>query len=253
MISGILRRMSAAEAPSRASMAVRMSRSSMPATEIPSVVVAIPVTLLTAAASASRWCGPARRSSVPSISKRIKALGGTRDTSSNIRLWHTCSGLPLSADCGESDVNRAGRESIIYGRSASPGRSLFQSGEEQPRRGQSRGSPRACALCPLFAIRNRDDAGAGAALRVSSHDYEFLLGIWRHGAQRFFAPMFQNQRDRFTKVRYAFFTRLALTVSPRYLCAIGDIPRAVLFDNCRELIAHGPILALPQRCKLPGR
>src|SRR5690349_13480530 len=232
MISGILRRMSAAEAPS--------------------VVVAIPVTLLTAAASASRWCGPARRSSVPSISKRIKALGGTRDTSSNIRLWHTCSGLPLSADCGES-VNRAGRESIIYGRSASPGRSLFQSGEEQPRRGQSRGSPRACALCPLFAIRNRDDAGAGAALRVSSHDYEFLLGIWRHGAQRFFAPMFQNQRDRFTKVRYAFFTRLALTVSPRYLCAIGDIPRAVLFDNCRELIAHGPILALPQRCKLPGR
>ena len=141
--------------------------------------------------------------------------------------------------------------SIICGRSASPGRSLFPSGEERPRRGQSGGSPRACALYPLFAIRNRDDAGAGAALRVSSHDYEFLLGIWRHGAQRFFAPMFQNQRDRFAKVRDAFFTRLALTVSPRHLCAISDIPRAVLFDNCRELIAHGPILALPRHINSP--
>ena len=110
-----------------------------------------------------------------------------------------------------------------------------------------------CSLLYLpFAIRNRDDAGAGAALCISSHDYEFLLGIWRHGAQRFFASMFQNQRDRFTKVRDAFFARLALTVSPRHLCAIGDILRAALFDNCRELIAHGPILALPQRCKLPA-
>src|SRR5271163_1133381 len=37
---------------------------------MPSVVVLRPVTRRTASASASRWCGPARRTRVPSISKR---------------------------------------------------------------------------------------------------------------------------------------------------------------------------------------
>lgn len=151
----------------------------------------------------------------------------------------------------EDDVSLAGRESIVCGRSASPGRSLFQSVGERPRRDQSGGFPRACVLCLLFAGCNHDDAGAGAALRVSSDDYEFLMRVWGHGAQRFFAPMFQNQRDRFAKVRDAVFTRAALTVGSRHLCAICDKPRAILFDNRRELVAHGSILALCLNTALP--
>ena len=59
--------------PARRIMVARMTGSSMPCTGMPSVVVSRPVTRRMPAASASRWCGPARRVRVPSISKRTSA------------------------------------------------------------------------------------------------------------------------------------------------------------------------------------
>src|SRR5581483_7302221 len=50
----------------------------------------------------------------------------------------------------------------------------------------------------------------------------------------------------FAEIGDTFFVRLALTIGAGHLCTICDIPRAVLFDNCRELVAHGSILAPPQ-------
>src|ERR1039457_5881580 len=71
------RRMEAGDEPTLRSMRVGMSGSSMPWTGMPSVLVSRPVTRRTASTSAWRWCGPARRTRVPSMSKRTRAgVGG---------------------------------------------------------------------------------------------------------------------------------------------------------------------------------
>ena len=58
--------------------------------------------------------------------------------------------------------------------------------------------------------------------------------------------MFKNQCNRLTKVRQTFFTRLALTVSTGHFGAVRDIPRTILLDYRRELVAHSFILPPPQ-------
>jgi hypothetical protein len=55
--------------------------------------------------------------------------------------------------------------------------------------------------------------------------------------------MLQDQRNGFAKVREAFLPRFALAVSARNFGAIGDMPRAVLFDDSGEFIVHVVILA----------
>jgi hypothetical protein len=54
--------------------------------------------------------------------------------------------------------------------------------------------------------------------------------------------MFQNESDRLAEIRQALFTRLALTVGPRHLSTVRDVPWAITLDNRRELVAHDPIL-----------
>jgi len=56
--------------------------------------------------------------------------------------------------------------------------------------------------------------------------------------------MFEDQRDRFTKVSEALFARFALAVCAGDFGAIGDAPWAVLLDYCGELVAHMLIVAL---------
>ena len=58
--------------------------------------------------------------------------------------------------------------------------------------------------------------------------------------------MFKDQCNRLAKVRQAFFTRLALTISAGYFGAVRDIQWTVLLDDRRELVAHVHILPLPQ-------
>jgi hypothetical protein len=58
--------------------------------------------------------------------------------------------------------------------------------------------------------------------------------------------VFENQCNRLTKVRQAFFTCLALTISPGHFGTVRDIPWTVLLDYGGELIAHFLILPLPQ-------
>jgi hypothetical protein len=58
----------------------------------------------------------------------------------------------------------------------------------------------------------------------SNHD-KLLFRIRRHGAQRIFAPVIEDQGYGFAQI--------TLTVCARNLGAIGDVPRAVLFANRR--------------------
>ena len=55
--------------------------------------------------------------------------------------------------------------------------------------------------------------------------------------------MLDNEADRFAKARQALFTRFALAVGAGNFSAIGNVERAVLFDDRRELVAHVSILA----------
>src|SRR5258708_16510678 len=74
-------------------MELAISRSSIPATGIPSVEVVKPEARRTASTSAWRCCGPARRSSVPSMSK---------STSPEAILFHYSGRCQTSfADCAD--------------------------------------------------------------------------------------------------------------------------------------------------------
>jgi hypothetical protein len=64
--------------------------------------------------------------------------------------------------------------------------------------------------------------------------------------QRLLPPVFENQGDSLPKIIEAFATRPALAVCARNLSAIGDMPRAVLLDHCREFVAHVDILPPPK-------
>jgi hypothetical protein len=61
--------------------------------------------------------------------------------------------------------------------------------------------------------------------------------------------VFQNERNRLTEAFFCLVLRMALTVCPGHLRAIGDEPLAVALYYCRKFIVHGgqttPFLALP--------
>src|SRR5260370_36444974 len=105
-------RMASGFIPARVIIMVRMSRSSIPATGTPSVVVSTPTVRRTASTSASRWWAPARRMSVPSMSKRTSALSklyysgaraaghfvpGNAETSLGAADTSVCATLPAGA------------------------------------------------------------------------------------------------------------------------------------------------------------
>jgi hypothetical protein len=50
--------------------------------------------------------------------------------------------------------------------------------------------------------------------------------------------MVQNERNGLTKVRETLLTRFALTIGPGNFRTVCDVPRAILFDDRCELIAH---------------
>jgi hypothetical protein len=100
------------------------------------------------------------------------------------------------------------------------------------------GFPRACVPCPHAERRTHGAEGAAAIHRASSNDNEFLPCVHRQRAEGLFPAMFQNQSDGLTQIRQAFFTRFALTIGAGNLRAIRDVPRAILLDNRRELVAH---------------
>lgn len=56
--------------------------------------------------------------------------------------------------------------------------------------------------------------------------------------------MFEDECNRFTKIRETFFPRFALAVRTGDFGTIGDVPRAVLLDYRGELVAHIVSLAL---------
>src|ERR1019366_4395850 len=147
---------------------------------------------------------------------------------------------------------QAGPESIACGKSSSPGGWRSRRDEERLQRGPSEGSPTVCVLYPLSARRNHDGEGAGEVPRASSNDDEFLHCIGGQGAQRFLSPMLKDEGNRLTKVRQAFFPRLALTVGAGHLGAVRDVPWAVLLDDRSEFVAHVYILAPAADSKLAG-
>jgi hypothetical protein len=81
-------------------------------------------------------------------------------------------------------------------------------------------------------------------LPVSSNDDELLFRLRRYGPERFFTPMLKDHSDGFPEVCQAFLAGCALTICSRNFSAIGDVPWAVLFHNCREFVAYTHILPL---------
>ena len=67
-----------------------------------------------------------------------------------------------------------------------------------PNRHRGLANSRNGVLCLPFESRIRAYGDAGAGRRVSSDDDDFLFGFGRHGSQGFFAPVFQDQGDRFS-------------------------------------------------------
>jgi hypothetical protein len=65
------------------------------------------------------------------------------------------------------------------------------------------------------------------ALRVSSSNQGFLAGVGS-----------QNERNRLTQVRQAFFARFSLTIRARHFRAVRHVPGPVLFDDRGELVSH---------------
>jgi ribosomal-protein-alanine N-acetyltransferase len=99
------------------------------------------------------------------------------------------------------------------------------------------------APCPLASRCSRAAAyGEEKTLASSNHD-KLLFCIGRHGEQRTFASVIQNQSDCFAQICQALLPSFALTVCARHLGAVGDAPRAVPFHNRRELVAHAFVLA----------
>src|ERR1035438_8012747 len=108
-ISGMARRMEAADAPVSRSMRVRMSGSSMPWTGMWSVEVSRPVTRRTASTSAWRWCGPARRTRGPAMSERVR--GGAGGMGGRVAMVR-----PGGTDEGAVDVEEDEGGGGIHGR-----------------------------------------------------------------------------------------------------------------------------------------
>jgi hypothetical protein len=107
---------------------------------------------------------------------------------------------------------------------------------------------------PPFVTHNRNGANVAEVPRASSHDDEFLFSVGQQGTKRFLSSVFENQRNRFPKIRQAFFPRLALAVCAWYFGAAGDIPRVVLLHNRSEFVARGfslaPLVQGPARSKI---
>jgi hypothetical protein len=68
---------------------------------------------------------------------------------------------------------------------------------------------------------------------ASSNYDKLLFRIRRHGAQRTFAPVIEDQGYGFAQISQALLAGFTLTVCARNLGAVGDVPRAVLFANRR--------------------
>ena len=143
--------------------------------------------------------------------------------------------------------SRVDRGLRAYGKSAWPGGLRSPRDVEPPRHDPFAGSPTECVPCPRAAEHSQtagDDAGV---LPATSNDHEFRVGVRRKGAERLVTPVLQNQGDGLTQVREALFPRLALTIGTGDLRAVGNEPRTVRLNNCRELIAHLSIVRLWRR------
>jgi len=55
--------------------------------------------------------------------------------------------------------------------------------------------------------------------------------------------MLQDECNGFLETCKAFFPRRALTIGPRDFGAVGDVPWALLLDDCGEFIVHICILS----------
>jgi hypothetical protein len=134
--------------------------------------------------------------------------------------------------------NREDRELRVGDKFSSPEGSRSRRDAELPRHDQSEDFPRAYALYLPAELRIHTDGGAAATHRASSDDNEFLTCLHGQRAEGLLSAVFQNQRDGLTQIRKALFTRLALAVSARNFRAVRDIPRAILFDDRCEFVAH---------------
>ena len=106
------------------------------------------------------------------------------------------------------------------------------------------------ARYPLALENNHVCADSVAMSYASSHDNRFSNRVLWYAAHRILTSILKNEGDSIGKILPAFLNSAALSVSARYLRAVGDVPIVVSFNNRRELVVHNsplPCTIIKQR------